>query len=157
MRFFEFLPKLPLLSKAACRDISEPDLFFPNSKAEERKSLPVVAKICDGCPVRKECLEYALDEQIFYGLWAGTTPAQRKMMITKKEQREQIGSTAYQIRNLGSLGYNSREIAQRLNVEFSYVTTVLMKRKAKLEGEIQSQLANEKLGEGSPSSSGFQR
>ena len=157
MRFFEFLPKLPLLPTAACRDVAKPDLFFPNSRKEERDSLKAVAKICDGCPVRKECLEYALDEQIFHGLWAGTTPAQRKTMITKKEQREQIGSIAYQIRNLSSLGYNSREIAQRLNVEFSYVTTVLMKRKAKLEGEIQSQLANEKLGEGSPSSSGFQQ
>ena len=83
MKGFDFKPKLPLLPTAACRETSQPDLFFPNSKAEERKSLTAVAKFCDGCPVRKECLEYALNEQIFYGLWAGTTPAQRQMMIDK--------------------------------------------------------------------------
>jgi WhiB family redox-sensing transcriptional regulator len=157
VKAFEFLPKLPHLPEAACREIENPDFFFPDSRAEERKSLKAVIEICDGCPVRKECLEYALNEQINHGLWAGTTPAQRQRMIDKKEHREQVGSRAYQIRHLDSLGYNPKEIAMRLSVEHSYVTTVLLKRKAKLEGEIQSQLANAKLGEESPSSSGFRQ
>lgn len=155
MRVFDFFPKLPQLPQAACRDIENPDVFFPDSRATERKSLPVVRKICDGCSVRKECLEYALNERIIDGLWAGTTPAQRKAMMKKIEIREQVGSIAYQVRNLASLGYEPKEIANRLRVEPSYVTRVIEKRSAKLEGEIQSQLKEEKPGEQSPSSSGF--
>ena len=36
--------------------------------------------LCAGCPVRQECLETALADSELLGLWAGTTPDQRKAM-----------------------------------------------------------------------------
>ena len=32
---------------------------------------------CDGCPVRRECLEYALAADERYGIWGGKTPEER--------------------------------------------------------------------------------
>ena len=155
MKYLDFIPTLPLLPQAKCRDIENPDMFFPESRAEERKSLPAIRKICDGCIERKECLDYALSEQIPYGIWAGFTTQERKTMIIKTRQKSPIYSRARKIREMAAEGTQPKEIAMALNLELSYVNQVLSIAKAKLEGEIQSQLTDEKLGEESPSSSGF--
>jgi len=64
-------------SAAACR-FADPDLFFPVSDAG--KSLEQVTEarmICAGCPVRRECLAFALRTQQAYGIWGGTTEEER--------------------------------------------------------------------------------
>jgi WhiB family redox-sensing transcriptional regulator len=68
---------------AACRDI-DPDLFFPPPLgARMRTVMQQVRAICDPCPVRKQCLQFALDvegdkpAESRHGLWAATTPRQR--------------------------------------------------------------------------------
>ena len=155
MRAFDFIPSLPLLPNAACKEIENPNIFFPDSRAEERKSLPIVAAICDGCIERKECLEYALNEEIPYGIWAGQTPAMRGVNNAQKKRSPMNKNIAEKVRQLDSLGRSRKEIAAILDVEMSYVTRSL--RRAKLEGEIQSPPTIEKPGEESPSSSGFQQ
>lgn len=155
MKYFDFIPLLPQLPLARCRDVENPDMFFPESRAEERKSLQAIRAMCDGCIERKECLDYALQQQIPYGIWAGFTWEQRRRMIVKTRQQSPIISRAHKIRELSAEGVQPKEIAKVLNLELSYVTQVLAIAKAKLEGEIQSQLTDEKPGEESPSSSGF--
>lgn len=155
MNFFEFLPILPKLPNAQCKDIEDANIFFPESRDQERKTLPAIRKMCDGCIERKECLEYALDNEITYGIWAGFTAEQRRrMLIARNEPRI---NNAQRVRELFGSGRTPKEIATALKLEHSYVTTVLKRAGVKLEGEIQSQLTDEKLGEESPSSSGFQR
>jgi hypothetical protein len=67
----EQLAKLPPLGEwvtlAACR--GEPELFtaYPASKTAAAK----VARICDSCPVRSTCDEYASRYDVD-GVWAGT-------------------------------------------------------------------------------------
>ena len=63
---------------AACRD-SDPELFFPVSEfgpgarqADEAKA------ICTGCPVRAECLRFALDNALDHGVFGGTTESERR-------------------------------------------------------------------------------
>lgn len=50
-----------------------PDLFFPDKggSAAEAK------KLCQGCPIKLQCLEYALKANEPYGVWGGTTPRER--------------------------------------------------------------------------------
>ena len=58
---------------AACLGM-DPDLFFPPPGwygAEEAKA------ICQGCPVRAECLEYALQTRPVYGIWGGLNHNER--------------------------------------------------------------------------------
>jgi DNA-binding NarL/FixJ family response regulator len=155
VKFFDFSPLLPHLPFAACRDIENPNLFFPESRAEERKSLQAIRNLCDGCIERKECLDYALEQQVPYGIWAGYTWEQRKRMIGNARQQSPIPTRAELVRRMFAEGAKPKEIAKALEIELSYVTQVLVRAKAKLEGEIQSQLTNEKPGEESPLSSGF--
>ncbi len=155
MNAFEFYPTLPKLPLALCRDYPFPNLFFPDSKAEEARSLPLAQSICAGCPERKECLEYALTEQIPHGIWAGTTPAMRGFAGNSK-RKLYAKNVARNIRQLHLQGRTHKEIAEICRVELNYVTRVIRRWNAKLEGESQSQPI-ERPSEGSPSSSGFQQ
>ena len=150
-----FYPTLPLLPEASCKGIINPNLFFPESKEQEAKCLPIARTICAGCPERKECLDYALKEQIPHGIWAGTTPAQRGFGQGFKNRKTGRVNRADAIRSLHSFGRTPKEIADTMRIELAYVTQVL-KRAAKLEGESQL-LKEEKLsGESSSSSESAQ-
>jgi WhiB family redox-sensing transcriptional regulator len=34
--------------------------------------------ICAGCPVRRQCLDFATANDLGYGIWGGTTPEDRR-------------------------------------------------------------------------------
>ena len=142
MNLADFFPKLPALPDALCADYYNPDIFFPQSREQERKTLPFVQSICNECPEKARCLEYALTEQIEDGIWAGTTPAMRRRMYRRVSTRG-INTTAQKIRVLNHQGRKPKEIAKALNVEHSYVTTILKREQAKLEGAVQSQRKTE--------------
>lgn len=150
-----FYPALPLLPEASCTGIINPNLFFPESKDQEAKCLPIVRSICAGCPERKECLDYALREQIPHGIWAGTTPAQRGFAQGYKNAKTGRVNRADAIRSLHSFGRTPKEIAATMKIELSYVTQVI-KRAAKLEGESQLLNAEKHSGESSSSSESAQ-
>ena len=68
--------------EAACRD-ADTDLFFgPAAEfVTARQQREAEAKaICAGCPVRLECLAYALDSGEAYGVWGGATEDERRAM-----------------------------------------------------------------------------
>ena len=155
MNFYEFFPTLPKLKDALCREYEFPDLFFPTGRVAEAKSLPLAQAICAGCPERKECLEYALSEEIPYGIWAGTTPTMRGITVEKRKRSRLNRNIAKEIRDLHSKGRTHQEIAACLKISQSYVTRSI-KRGAKLEGENQSQPI-EAPSKGLQSSSGFQQ
>jgi SUMO ligase MMS21 Smc5/6 complex component len=56
-----------------------PSVFFPNDEPdpESRQVMVDVAKqICNDCPVRLRCFDYALSAGM-YGIWGGTTYEER--------------------------------------------------------------------------------
>lgn len=58
---------------SACREPEARDLFYP-----ERGESPNAAKmICGDCPVRVECLSWALETREAHGIWGGKTPQER--------------------------------------------------------------------------------
>jgi WhiB family transcriptional regulator, redox-sensing transcriptional regulator len=62
---------------AACRS-ADPDLFFPVSSTGKSLEQVTQAKaICARCPVRRECLAFALRTQQFHGIWGGLTEQER--------------------------------------------------------------------------------
>lgn len=151
----DFFPLLPLLPEASCKGIINPNLFFPESREQEAKCLPIVRAICAGCPERKECLDYALKEQIAHGIWAGTTPAQRGFGQGFRNRKTGQMNRSDAIRSLYALGRTPKEIADTLRIELAYVTQVL-KRAAKLEGETQLLNAEKQSGESQLSSESAQ-
>ena len=69
----------PWAAFAACRD-SDPDLFFADGNGERTA---VALRICAGCPVRDECLEWALAARASFGVWGGTTEQDRRRLVRR--------------------------------------------------------------------------
>ena len=64
--------------RAACRE-AQPDLLFVRG-AEQNKA----KQLCNGCPVRTECLAEALDNQIEWGVWGGMTERERRALLRRR-------------------------------------------------------------------------
>lgn len=59
----------------------DPELFFPVSSVGPGGSDAELAKaICRSCPVRQECLTWALRAGEADGVWGGTTPEDRRYL-----------------------------------------------------------------------------
>jgi WhiB family transcriptional regulator, redox-sensing transcriptional regulator len=69
--------------RAACRD-EDPELFFPITELGPGARQTADAKaVCARCPVREQCLRYALDNRLDHGIFGGTT-AQERRSLTRR-------------------------------------------------------------------------
>ena len=70
----------PWAAHARCADV-DPEIFFPpgDDPATEAR------QTCCQCPVRDDCLDYALDAGEQYGIWGGLDPAERRNL--RRRQR----------------------------------------------------------------------
>ena len=59
---------------AACGGV-DPESWFPDGPGA--KPQPAVLKICNACPVKQECLDYAVQHSITDGIWGGLTYLKR--------------------------------------------------------------------------------
>lgn len=66
---------------AACRD-ADVELFFAHDDA----SIEAALSFCRTCPVRQECLEYALQAGERYGVWGGTTELERRQLARQRRR-----------------------------------------------------------------------
>lgn len=57
---------------------ADPDLFFPISAAGKGAAQVASARrVCAGCRVRRQCLDFAVEAGETEGIWGGTTPEER--------------------------------------------------------------------------------
>jgi WhiB family redox-sensing transcriptional regulator len=70
-----FIEQLPWASEAKCLN-ADPDVFFPEKGGSTREA----KRICAECPVRVECLEYALEEDERFGIWGGMSERERRKL-----------------------------------------------------------------------------
>ena len=75
--------KAPWRRQAACRT-EDPDLFFPDKTDTDARR--EAKAICAGCPVRVQCLQFALRHRGTQGIWGGTTHKQRRSILKKRRQ-----------------------------------------------------------------------
>lgn len=59
--------------EASCSE-DEQDLFFSQAKGKMDKAI----SICGKCSVKGECLKFAIDEKVEFGIFGGLTPQERK-------------------------------------------------------------------------------
>jgi WhiB family transcriptional regulator, redox-sensing transcriptional regulator len=59
--------------EAKCLD-ADPEAFFPEKGGSTREA----KQICAVCPVREECLEYALQHEERFGIWGGLSERERR-------------------------------------------------------------------------------
>jgi WhiB family transcriptional regulator, redox-sensing transcriptional regulator len=55
---------------------ADPDIFFPVSASG--RAVREAKRICAGCEVRWQCLEFAQKNDLAYGIWGGATPEDRR-------------------------------------------------------------------------------
>lgn len=58
---------------------TNPEAYHPTGEIERRDRLRA-RQLCAGCPIRRECLEYALANLDMSGIWGGTTDDERDEM-----------------------------------------------------------------------------
>lgn len=61
--------------RALCAQ-TDPEAFFPEKGGSTREA----KKICLRCPVRNECLEYALAHDERFGIWGGLSERERRRL-----------------------------------------------------------------------------
>lgn len=72
---------------AACLD-ADPDLFFPIGTAGPGlRQIDEAKRICMACPVRKQCLAWALNLAAASGIWGGTTEEERRAIRRAASRR----------------------------------------------------------------------
>jgi WhiB family transcriptional regulator, redox-sensing transcriptional regulator len=71
----------PWMSKACCRG-SDADSFFPSNGL----GVEAVRRVCEACPVRVDCLEYALANRLDYGVWGGTSERERQRILRERRK-----------------------------------------------------------------------
>ncbi|MGI8685011.1 MAG: WhiB family transcriptional regulator [Acidimicrobiales bacterium] len=66
--------------RAACL-ASDPVLFFPvGSSGAAIEEIQRAKVVCRSCPVREQCLEYALETNQESGIWGGTSEDERRRL-----------------------------------------------------------------------------
>jgi WhiB family redox-sensing transcriptional regulator len=61
--------------RALCAQ-TDPEAFFPEKGGSTREA----KKVCSGCDVRAECLEYALANDERFGIWGGLSERERRKL-----------------------------------------------------------------------------
>ncbi|WP_432491645.1 WhiB family transcriptional regulator [Kineococcus gypseus] len=60
---------------------TDPEAFFPEKGGSTREA----KRVCQGCEVRRECLEYALARDERFGIWGGLSERERRRL--RRQQR----------------------------------------------------------------------
>ena len=55
---------------------TDPEAFFPEKGGSTREA----KKVCVGCEVRAECLDYALGNDERFGIWGGLSERERRRL-----------------------------------------------------------------------------
>ena len=77
MNFREMRTLMFNFNDIACKDV-DTNLFFSELKSKIEKA----KTICNSCPVKSECLEFALNDGIEFGIFGGATPQERKQLVS---------------------------------------------------------------------------
>ena len=75
------------MDRARCRSL-DPSEFFPSDGV----GVEVAKRVCSECPVRAECLEYALTHRIDHGVWGCCSERERRRMLRSRRLSE-VGGT----------------------------------------------------------------
>lgn len=70
--------------KASCREHPDPDLWFPEPMMQDNYRL--AKRVCYECPVRTECLTWALANNEVFGVWGGFTEYERYSLLNREKR-----------------------------------------------------------------------
>lgn len=65
---------------ALCAQV-DPEVFFPETPGPARQA----KELCRRCPVRNECLEYALTNRERFGIWGGLSGRELRVLLRARD------------------------------------------------------------------------
>jgi len=71
--------ELEWMAKGKCRMLP-PETFFPSDGV----GVDIARRICQDCPVKSPCLEYAMANHIDHGVWGGTSERERRRLARSR-------------------------------------------------------------------------
>ena len=71
--------------QALCAE-TDPEAFFPDKGGSTREA----KRVCTGCEVRAECLEFALTSDERFGIWGGLSERERRRL--RLQRRDAISA-----------------------------------------------------------------
>jgi WhiB family transcriptional regulator, redox-sensing transcriptional regulator len=78
---------------AICRD-TDPNIFFPvGTTGFALNQIDKAKRVCDECPVRVECLDYALETNQDSGIWGGTSEEERRGLRRQYVARQKVAAS----------------------------------------------------------------
>jgi WhiB family redox-sensing transcriptional regulator len=63
---------------------TDPEMYYPPKGMQASVEIRMAKALCEGCPVKTECLTYALSAGEVYGIWGGLTANERSRMRRKR-------------------------------------------------------------------------
>lgn len=76
---------LAWMARAACRG-ADTEAFFAD--VGHAAAVRVARRVCEACPVRAECLAYALElGELYHGVFGGLSPDERRELATGRPRR----------------------------------------------------------------------
>lgn len=85
------------------------DIFFPD-RGESAQPAKI---ICSTCPVKVNCLRYAIEERIWFGIWGGTNEKERRPLIRQYEEGVAVDDLVAPLPKHGCGCQECRQVGQR--------------------------------------------
>ena len=79
---------------------ADPELFFPIAQGSAAdRQISTALRVCAGCAVRQQCLDFAMQTGEAHGIWGGTTAderirARRRNVRRRRERQSRPTSDA---------------------------------------------------------------
>lgn len=73
--------------ESLCAD-TDPELFFPiGTTGQALLQIAKAKEVCTNCPVKSECLDFALETNQDSGIWGGTSEEERRNIRRERAAR----------------------------------------------------------------------
>lgn len=113
----DLVTKIPVFNAPPCE--TNPDAFFPEHS--DYDSYLEAKALCQTCPKKEACLQFALDNKIEYGCWGGTSPIERghwEFGAPKKDEEFDVYI------NLSKY-YTTRQVADMFGRQTAYIGSLI--------------------------------
>lgn len=111
---------------ALCRD-TDPELFFPiGTTGQALLQISRAKEVCCECPVKFECLDFAMETNQDTGIWGGTSEEERRQMrreVAARARAARISANNNAVNN--SAANNNGSVSHGLVTDHNIATNPL--------------------------------
>jgi WhiB family transcriptional regulator, redox-sensing transcriptional regulator len=130
-------PSNDWMEAGLCRQ-TDPAIFFPEGRGAAISIQTAEAKsVCQQCPVRSRCLDFALDTGQNTGVWGGLDEDERRVMTRRPDSTMTMCLNRQEwIEQQLAVGRSQKSIAAELGVDHGVVNRAIQRFRAEAGQEV---------------------